>query len=579
MHRVALAYLAASWLLVQILETTFPIYGLEEAGIRWVLLALLIGFVPALALAWVFEWSPKGIRFQAALDEEPTTDRGSSRKSDLVIIGVLSVALLYFALDKFLLDAIDPWNGETSRSIAVLPFQDMTAAQDQAFFADGLAEELLNLLAQNSTLRVAARTSSFSFRDSKLPIGDIAAQLHVGHVLEGSVRRDGERIRITVQLIDADSGFHVWSETYDEPFSDIFAIQDKISLQIAAALKATVLGDQAPLARTTDPQAYMLFLKAKYLAQQGSAGKLREATSLYRKALLVDPQYAPAWAELAATYLNQASSGFIDYDQGYRLGREAAARSVSIDPQYAPAYDQLAWQAFWYEGDLASAIRNLQKAIELAPRDPDLIGSASLLLQALGRIDEAIELHEYAVFRSPLDAVAIYNLALAYKYDGRLVDAEDQFSAVLRLSPDYAAARYHLGETLLLQGRTQAALDAWAKENDEAFRIKGEALGYFSLGETGRADQALEELIEKWGKKWPSEVAHVYAWRGEPDNAFKWLELEHETYGSGGWGEWRLQPLYAKLHDDPRWQAFLERMGASDAQLEQYAFEVTIPTR
>ncbi|RLQ20564.1 hypothetical protein DWB85_16800 [Seongchinamella sediminis] len=573
-HRAAIAYLAVAWLLVQVLETTLPIYDLDESHIRWVVLALLIGFIPALCLAWVFEWSPGRLRAQADIDRDPEIAGGGSRKSDLVIIAVLAMAVLFFAIDKFLLSPASPWIGPPTKSIAVLPFDDMTAAQDQAYFADGLAEELLNLLAQNPALRVAARTSSFNFRHSGLAISDIASQLNVSHVLEGSVRRDGEQVRITVQLIEASSGFHVWSETYEEAYSDIFSIQDRISRQVSATLEAAILGDQLYRVRQADPHAYTLYLKGRYLARSGSPEKMMEATKLLRKALDIDSRYAPAWAELSGLYQNQAAEGLIDYDHGYRQGREAAQRAVSVDPDYAPGYDQLAWAAFWYDADVEAAIDYLQKGFQLQPQNLDLASGAATILQSLGRIDEAIKLHEYSVAASPLDAVATYNLALAYKYANRLDEAEQAFHSVLRLSPEYANVRYHLGEILLLTGRTEEALAIWATENDATHRVKGRALAYYSLGQQTQAATALDELIDQWGKKWPSEVAHVYAWRGELDEAFRWLELEYATYGAGGWGEWKLQPLYNNLRPDPRWQAFLARAGASDAQLARYQLEV-----
>ena len=578
MHRVAIVYLAGSWLLIQILETVFPIYGIDEAGIRWVILALLVAFVPLLGLSWAFEWSPGGLRTQAEIDRDPHAAPGSGRTMDRAIIAVLSLAVLFFAAERFLWNAGTGTTASTTKSIAVLPFQDMTAAQDQAYFADGLAEELLNLLAQNPALRVAARTSSFSFRDAALPIGEIGRQLGVEHVLEGSVRRDGDRVRVTAQLIATDSGFHVWSQTYDERFSDIFSIQDRMSAQIATALQATVLGEPLHV-RKTDPQAYELFLQAKYHAVKGSGQDMQEATDLYLRAVAIDPDYAPGWSELAAVYINQASNGFIDYDDGYRQAREAAQRSVRIDPQHAHGYDQLAWVAFWYEADTGAAIGYLRKALAIAPNDPDLLGGAAVLVQALGRPDDAIRLHEYSVIRSPVDATAVYNLGLAYKYAGRYAAAERSFRRVLQLSPDYASARYHLGETLLLTGQARAALDAWKEESDDAYRVKGMALGLYTLGDQARADAALRELIDNWGERWPSEVAHVYAWRGERDPAFAWLEREYATYGAGGWGEWKLQPLYRNLHGDPRWQAYLERAGASEAQLSRYRLEVAIPSQ
>lgn len=575
-HRVAIAYLAGSWLLVQILQTVYPIYGLDEAGIRTVILVLLIGFAPALALSWAFEWAPGGIRSQADIDSDPAATGSSGRIIDRVIIAVLSIAVLYFAVDKFLGEPFSGVGENRVRSIAVLPFDDMTKGGDQAYFADGLAEELLNLLARNPSLRVASRTSSFSFRGAALPVEQIARSLNVGHVVEGSVRRDGDRIRVTAQLIDAMDGYHVWSQTYDETFSDIFTIQDRMSSQIAATLESAVLGEETHV-RKTDPQAYMLYLQANHLAFQSNADDLQRATETYLRVLEIDPGYAPGWSQLAAAYVNQAAEGFIDYDEGYRLARDAALRSVRIDPRHAHGYDQLAWVAFWYDADIGAATEYLRQAIDISPYDANLLGGAALLVQALGRPDDAIALLEYSVERSPVDAVARYNLALAYKYAGRLPDAEKSFGRVLQLSPEYASCRYHLGETLLLMGRWQDALDVWKSELDEAYRVKGEALAHFALGNRELADAALNELIQRWGEQWPSEVAHVHAWRDEADAAFEWLEKELATYGAGGWGEWKLQPLYRNLHDDPRWAAFLEGVGASAEQLSHYDLDVVVP--
>lgn len=570
--RAAIAYLAASWLLVQILETILPIYDIDAAVIRWVVLALATGFVPALALSWAFEWSPGHLRSQAEIDRAPASEAApAKRTADRAIICVLSIALLLFAADRFLLS-----ERPTLRSIAVLPFEDLTAAQDQTYFADGLAEELLNLLGRNASLRVAARTSSFSFRDVGLPIGEIAARLGVEHVVEGSVRRDGDRVRVTVQLIEAESGFHVWSQSYDEAFSSIFSIQDRISVQIANALQASVLGEP-PRARTTDPHAYALFLQGNYLASRGSQRDRLEAVELYRQVLATDPEYAPAWSQLASVYVNRAADGSMDHDEGYRLAREAALRSVSIDPAHAHGYDQLAWVAFWYQANIGAAVEYARKALEVAPHEATELGSVGVLLQSLGQIEEAIALHEYNVVRSPVDPTAVYNMSLAYKYAGRLEDAERGLRRVLQLSPEYAAARYHLGETLLLLERAQEAIDVWNTETDDAYRLKGLALAYHSLGDASRAEAALNELVAGWGAQWPSEIAHVHAWRGERDDAFEWLERDFRLVGAGGWGEWRLQPLFDNLRGDPRWQAFLERVGVGDAQLARYELDVAIP--
>ncbi|TGD73329.1 tetratricopeptide repeat protein [Mangrovimicrobium sediminis] len=570
--RAAMFYLAAAWLIVQVAETTLPLYDVDDAVIRWVVLLLAIGFLPTLALAWAFQWSPQGLRTQEEADQENANAPAmpASRTGDRVIIVVLALAVTLFAVDRFAL------RQETSApTIAVLPFADLTATGDQAYFADGLAEELLNQLARNTSLLVASRTSSFRFRDSQLPLEDIARQLRVDHVVEGSVRRDGERIRVTVQLIEASGGFHLWSNTYDALFEDIFAIEDSMSTQIAEALQASVLGDTATTGEP-DPEAYALFLQGRYRAYQGSEEALEAATGFYRQSLAVDAAFPQAWSQLAAVYLNRAASGFIDYDEGYRLAEEAALHAVELDPRYAPAYDKLASVAFWYRADIGDAVTNVNRAVEYWPQNIHALDMPSLLLEALGELDTAIALLETSVERSPVDAIVRNNLALAYLYAGRYADAQREFGQVLALSEDYSAARNHLAEALLLQGRYREALAAWEAETDPAYRDKGRALAYYSLGESERADAALEHFIATWGEQWPSEVSHIHAWRGEPDAAFSWLEQELATYGPGGWGEWKLQPLYAKLHDDPRWQAFLQRVGVSDAQLAKYRIRLAL---
>ncbi|MDZ7645559.1 MAG: winged helix-turn-helix domain-containing protein [Woeseiaceae bacterium] len=489
-----------------------------------------------------------------------------------VVAILLAVAIAAFWLGR----QGEPGGTEPPRSVAVLPFTDLTPAGDQAWFGDGMAEEVLSLLARIPSLRVASRTSSFSFRDAALPVGEIARALRVSHVLEGSVRQAGDSVRVTAQLVSARDGYNLWAATYDRNMDDLFAIQEDIALQIVDALRIS-LSREIPARISTTPGAYTLYLQANYLAKQGSADSLLQATSLYLEALDLDADFAPAWSELAAAYANQAAAGYLAYDEGYEKSREAARQAIAAEPRHAPGHERLGWIALWYDGDMRAAARHFRTALDIAPYDPELLGSAAVLVMALGRIDDAIALHEYSFARSPVDPVAAHNLALSYKYAGRLEDAETTFRKVLQLSASYTAARYHLGETLLLMGRIDEALAIWQTEPDEAYRMKGLALAHYSLGNEAEAGRALAELTERFGTQWPSEIAHVHAWRNEPDAAFDWLDREYDTYGAGGWGEWKLQPLYANLHDDPRWQSFLERVNATDDILAAIDFEVDLP--
>jgi TolB-like protein/Flp pilus assembly protein TadD len=574
--RTAVAYLAASWLLVQLLETLFPIFDIPETSIRWVVIVLAIALVPVLALSWVFEWTPEGLRKDDGAAVEQEERRRSSRKLDGIVIIVLSLAVGYFALDKFLFETPARRTPLQQNTIAVLPFLDLSSAGDQEYFSDGIAEELLNLLAQVPRLRVAARTSSWSFKGKDTPVAEIGKTLNVAHVLEGSVRTSGDRMRITAQLISAADGFHLWSEAYDVPAGDIFEVQDRISASIVDALTIEVLGDM-PKSEQTKPAAHTLFLEGRYLERQGSPESMARATELFEQSLALDEGYVSARVSLAVTLINQTLAGLRPWNEGHELARSHLLRALESDPENAGAHAQLAWLAQSYDGDLAAAAGFVERALELAPGDPTLIGNASVLLGALGRLEEAIALQEYSVEQTPVDPRAHFNLGLAYYFMHRLDDAEASIRKVLILSPDYSSARYRLGTILLFKGDAEAALEAFEDEEDEAFRVKGRALATHALDRPEESDAALRELIERFGEQWPSEVAQVHAFRGELDEAFEWLEKDYEVAGAAGWGEWRSMLLYDNLRDDPRWQQFLERVGVSDEQLRKISLDVKLP--
>ncbi len=570
-HRTALAYLAGSWLLVQILETLGEIYELDPADIQWVVLALAIAFVPTLIASWAFEWSSGGLRSQAAVDRDPQLGQSQGRFIDRVIIVALSLALLVFAAERFL------WNSEPNdqpamtRSIAVLPFQDMTESQDQSYFGDGLAEELLNLLSRGTGLQVAARTSSFSFREQSLTIAEIASKLQVDYVLEGSVRRDGDRLRVTAQLIEGASGYQVWSETFDEGFENVFSIQDRIAGQITNALEVEIPSKPADVA--TDPEAYALFLRGRFESRQGSKASYEKAVTLYQDALVLDPGYAPAWAGLANVYNNLGGQGLWNRDQGFGLARDAAERAVAAEAEYWGGHVELAWIAHRYDGDLSAAVAHMRQALADERALPQAFGSVAVLLLQLGRVDEAIRILEYNVERSPVYANAHFNLGMAYKYRDRLDEAKLNFERTLTLNPGYRSATYALGETLLLRGEPQAALEAWQAE-DYMSTQRGRVVALYALGRDAEADAAFLELREQYAADWPSLIADVYAWRGDLDAAFEWLEKDLEQFGQAGWGEFRLNRYFDALRDDLRWQPFLERVGVSDRQLATYEFEI-----
>src|SRR5437588_10238218 len=460
-------------------------------------------------------------------------------------------------------------------SIAVLPFVNMSEDKANEYFSDGISEELLNLLAKIPQLQVTARTSSFAFKGKETGIPEIARTLHVAHVLEGSVRKAGNSVRITAQLIRAGTDTHLWSQTYDRKLDDIFAVQDEIAADVLKQLKVTLLG-AAPKARATDPEAYALYLQAVQLGRQFTAEPFQQSDALYRKVLAIDPRYAPAWYGLARNFGNETGQGLLPGKEGFAQAREAAVRALAIDPDYAPAHAQLGWIAMYGDSDLVGAAQHLERALALDPADLRVLTTSVTLLQSLGRLDEALALEEAAVRRDPVNVTTLFNLGYHQRMAGRLDAAISSFRTVLSMSPSNGGAHCQLGIALLLKGDAHGALAEIEQETSEIYKMIGLPLAYHALGRKADSDAALAALIAKYEKDGPSNIASVYAYRGEADKAFEWLDKAVE-FGDGGLGEIVTDNLFDKIHADPRWLAFLRKIGKAPEQLAKVEFKVTLP--
>jgi TolB-like protein len=492
-----------------------------------------------------------------------------------VAIGLLVLGAVVAALMIVSRWATTSLTAIPEKSIAVLPFVDMSAGKDQEYFSDGISEELLNLLAKIPQLQVTARTSSFAFKGKETGIPEIARTLQVAHVLEGSVRKAGNSVRITAQLIKAGTNTHLWSQTYDRKLDDIFAIQDEIAADVVKQLKVTLLG-AAPKARTTDPEAYALYLQAVQLGRQFTAEPFQQSDALYRKVLAIDPRYAPAWYGLARNFGNETGQGLLPVKEGFAQAREAAVRALAIDPDYAPAHAQLGWVAMYGDSDLAGAAQHLERALALDPADMSVLATSATLLQSLRRLDEALALEEAAVRRDPVNVTALFNLGYHQRMAGRLDAAIASFRTVLSLSPNNGGAHCQLGIALLLKGDAKRALAEIEEETSEIYKMIGLPMAYYALGRKAESDAALAALIAKYEKDGPSNIASVYAYRGEADKAFAWLNKAVE-YGDGGLGEIVTDNLFDKLHSDPRWLAFLRKIGKAPEQLAKIEFKVRLP--
>jgi TolB-like protein len=462
-----------------------------------------------------------------------------------------------------------------SQSIAVLPFIDMSQAKDQEYLSDGIAEELLNLLSRIPELQVSARTSSFSFKGKAIEVPEIARQLHVANVLEGSVRRSANKVRVTTQLIRAADGIQIWSQTYERKLDDIFAIQDQIGADVVKELKLTLLS-AVPKVRTTNSRAYALYLQARQLSLSHTPETFAKADVMLREVLAIDPDYAPAWQALAHNFANETSIGVLSSKEGFARAREAAQKALAIDPEYAAARAQLGFIAMYSDNDLTLAARELERAMALDPTDLDVLRVAAILLGNLGRLDEELAIANAIVQRDPVNLSALNNLGAAQLFAGKLDAALATYRTLLRMSPGWNPAHFQTGKALLLKGDAAGALAEFEQETSEMWRMFGVPMAYHALGRKADSDAALAALIARYEKDAPYNIAHVCAFRGESDRALAWLEKAVE-YGDTGLGDIVQENLFDAIRSDPRWLPFMRRIGRAPEQLAKIEFKVTLP--
>src|SRR5262249_52659260 len=420
--------------------------------------------------------------------EKPAPRRSVGWVAAIALLAILGAGAAYYFISH---RPSGPAISENS--IAVLPFVNMSEEKANEYFSDGISEELLNLLTKVPQLKVAARTSSFSFKGKGVEIREIARQLHVANVLEGSVRKSGEQLRITAQLVRAAEGYHLWSETYDRKMDDIFKIQDEIAGEVVKELKVKLLG-AAPKARTTDPKAYVLYLEARELGLQGTAEAFAKSDALLRQALEIDPRYAPAWDELARNFADKTGMGLLSNEEGFALAREADEKALQIDPDYAPTHASLGWIAMYGDNDLAGAARHFQRALALDPTDVRVLRNATTFLQNLGRVDEALALAEALVRRDPVNVTSLFNLGTAQRQAGRYDAAIASLRTALSLSPGQANLHDQIGLALMLKGDATAALTEIEQEKSEVWRMIALPMAYCALGRKADADAALDAL-------------------------------------------------------------------------------------
>jgi TolB-like protein/DNA-binding winged helix-turn-helix (wHTH) protein len=456
-------------------------------------------------------------------------------------------------------------------AVAVLPFVDMSAEQDQAYFADGLSEEILNLLAQSAAIRVIARTSSFSFKDRpELDIATIARSLDATHVLEGSVRKSGQHVRITAQLVDGVTSAHLWSRTYDREVTDIFSVQDDIAAAVAAALNATLSDDDQPQrADTTNAQAFERYLHGRYFFNRGGESDVARAKDYFEQALQGDPNYARAWAGLAGTYYASLGSGQVAAQTAQRAWLESIERGLSLGPGLAEAHVRAA-QYYWWLGDRGTSEQHCKVAIALNPSDSLVLSVSALKAITIGNRREALSLQRRAVAVDPLSAQGRANLGLYLAAVGELEDAEQELRHARELSPTLPKIDIEIARVLVMRRQFGEALAIFEQTPESALRDQGLALASYGKGKVNVADEALARLTAR--AELPNAVprmkiylAEVQAFRGNDELALELIEsalgpaAARDTASNTMDASYEVHrsPFFIQLRTHARWKALL----------------------
>ena len=476
------------------------------------------------------------------------------------VIAALSLIIIIAATFFIYKNFFDKNDRASDKSIAVLPFVDMSAAKDQEYFSDGLSEELLNLLSKIPELKVIGRTSSFSFKGKNEDLRTIGVKLGVAHILEGSVQKEGNKIRVTAQLIRAADGSHLWSEKYDREMADIFKLQDEIAKAVVQQLKLKLLAiPSAKVSGTGNIEAYNLILQGNYFFDKLDKDNIATAISFYNKALAIDSSDTRVWASLANAISRQSWQNYIDQNTGYEKARQAALKAIALDPSYAPGYRELADIKLYHDFDWPGAKEAYQMANSLDPADADVLTGLGDLQHVSGRCREAEEFYKKAIVFNPLKPIIYLDLGNALSCDERLAEAIPYFNKILEINPQYQRAHLYIGRNYLLMGKPEQALTEMEKENLEIFRSFGVALAYHALGRKKEADEKLKEFTEKYRDNWSYLIVQLHAYRREKEEAFAWLETAYSKKDS--WLYWiKSDPLLKNIQDDSRYKTYLKKM-------------------
>jgi serine/threonine-protein kinase len=567
-YKVAVAYVVSGWALAQGIAQVFPVFDIPNWVVRVIVLLIVIGFPIALILAWAFELTPEGIK--RTEDVDPAID--SRAKSHAWIYVVIVAALLSISL--FFLGRFTARNstGASSnefpaKSIAVLPLLNESGDPRDEYFSDGLSEELIAALAQIRGLKVIGRSSSFRFKDRKEEPKAIGEKLGVSTLLDGTVRKQGDRVRIVAELVNAADGIQLWTRTFDRELKDIFAVQEEIARAVAESLKVTLLGAQDRPGQRGAPsnvEAHNAYLQGHFHFQRRNLEDYRKAVSYFDQAIRLDPDYALAYAERseAWTFIGDLTG---QREPAWSKARTDAEKAVAIAPALAEAHAALGWVRFFIDWKFAEGLSELKRAKELSPANPTANDLLARVIVYLGRVDEAERQARHAVELDPLSVIAQGNLARVLLFAGKLDEADAAARKAAELQPASASSHRWQVVVAVLRGDRETALREAQLEPDEGYRRFELALAQQLQGDRQAADAALADLIANGRDQLPYQIAEVYAVRGEKDKAFEWLQIAFDDHDTGTLAL-LVDPLLRGLRDDPRYKSLLTKLGLPAAQ-------------
>jgi serine/threonine-protein kinase len=571
--RALLGWGLAAFAVLQVFEPVMHGLHLPDWTLSFVVVVLGLGFPVTAALAWAFDLKASGIeRTAPAAVSEPdpalaSAARPSRLRLALLLLGLSAVAaapgIVYFFL----------WPGDrrhpppateaapAARSIAVLPFVNLSSDREQEYFSDGIAEEILNALAQVDGLRVIGRTSSFAMKGKNEDLRTIGQKLNAAHLLEGSVRKAGTRVRITAQLIEAAGGSHLWSQEFDRELTDVFAVQEEIAHAVVAALKLKLLPPASQEPRTADAGAHDQYLLGLAFLARGSGDAYQRAVTALDRAVKLDPGYAPAWAALARARFWAADQS-VDGNPRleWPLALAAAEKAVALAPGRADGYFARGAMRESTLQDWAGARADLERARALSPGSPGILTQYASLVAALGRLPEAISVLQEAAALDPLSADIPAVLSTVYLGTGQLQLAEAAARSAMEIAPEHGRAARNLGFALLLQGRLVEAQAAFRRSSNTFFVAVGEVMVEHAQGHAAASQRALDGVLAvPYVRQGSYQVAQAYAWRGEAGRALEWIGHAIDEHDAG-LNYLSYDPFFRPLRSDPRFAALLRRL-------------------